>query len=183
MWNVCYCLYESDCCHLMKKVDLNTNRTEAKDSFLSNSVAYVVCLFHRQSLRKKTEDIFRRKTKKNKFLFSTNCRRNWIVPARLFVLLWKENDVRSRENKNVCCFFYIGLIIRNVAGDDDDNRSLIIDSFSIWFCCNSSRSSKSKSVRFGSDEVNIRLNRLLVFLFFFFYYLWEKEKKRERSKR
>jgi len=66
-------------------------------------------------------------------------------------------------------------------GDDDDNNSLIIDSFKNGLGCNSSTSSKSKSARFESDEVNIRFNIFL--LFFLFARKSEREKGEEEKTR
>lgn len=56
---------------------------------------------------------------------------------------------------------YVGLTIRQV-DVGDDRRSLMIASFKKGFCCLSSTSSKSKSGKFGSDEVNMMRSGLSI---------------------
>jgi hypothetical protein len=102
----------------------------------------------------------------------TNCRRNWFGMLRLFEFL-NEKEVCIKKH-NFVCAFYVGLTMRYV-DVGDDKRSLIIDSFKYVFCCLSSTSSKSKSGKFGSDEVNI-----LVLFCLSKVNIWRRAKKREK---
>ena len=86
------------------------------------------------------------------------------------------------------CFPHIGLLIVKVEddGDEVDRKSLIMASSRriVESCCRcvSSRSSKSKSVKFESEEVNISFNKFVFFSFFVLVLLFTMEKERNRKK-